>query len=39
MDAQPARRVLVDEGLPHFLPVGLTIALRAAHRRPEIFHA
>jgi hypothetical protein len=25
--------------LPHFLPVWLTVALRAAHRRPEIFHA
>src|SRR5438477_4404250 len=39
MHAQPARRVLIDKRLPHFLPVGLTVALRAAHRRPEIFHA
>ena len=39
MHAQPARRVLVDKRLPYFLPVGLTVALRAAHRRPELFHA
>src|ERR1700693_3385353 len=39
MHAQPARRILLDKGLAHFLPVGLSVALRAAHGRPEIFHA
>jgi hypothetical protein len=39
MHAQPARWILIDKWLPHFLPVGLAVALRTAHRRPEIFHA
>jgi hypothetical protein len=38
MHAQPAWRILIDKGLPNFLPVGLTIALRAPYRRPEVFH-
>jgi hypothetical protein len=25
--------------LPHFLPVGLAVALGAAYGRPEVFHA
>src|ERR1700694_2968967 len=39
MHTEPAGRILIDKGLPHFQPVGLAVALRAAHRRPEIFHA
>ena len=39
MNAQAARRIFIDKGLPHLLPVGLAVALRAPHRRPEIFHA
>ena len=39
MHAQAARRILIDKGLPHLQPVGLTVALRTPHRRPEVFHA
>jgi hypothetical protein len=39
MHAQATRRILIYKGLPNLLPIGLTVALRAAHRRPEIFHA
>ncbi len=39
MHAQAAGRIFIVKWLPHFLPVGLTVALGAPHRRPEVFHA
>jgi len=39
MNTKATGRVLIEIGLPDFLPVGLTVAVGAPHRRAKSFHA